>query len=327
LGGDLYDGCEAIGEPMWVRKSVCLVFFILLAACAQIRALSLPEGIKLLKGIDPSGLRAPIWSPDGKRIAAAYAIDSMSGLIAFFGPESRHDIVIIDTETWELSVLVSGDGGYIAAGTWWPDSKSFTMLWPGGPEGTGIYLFEVDSATPTYFSEWGILSPNLEKTAIFDEPYITVTDLHTKNLEEFKVPVSGRWDVYSWSPDMKQLTLSHQEHEKQGFTDIYLLELSSGKFSQFTNDKNYIKGSPIMSPDRQFLAYTMLRFVGNKIKEKLIISKLDQSCEWAIPIDDIGEFAWSPDSQRMFLIGDEGVYLADLNTIFGNDFSNGNDCP
>lgn len=287
----------------------------------------LPEGIQLLPGIDPAGLQAPIWSPDGKSVAAAYVILPMPDLMGFFGPESRHDIVTIDTETWETTILVSGKGGYITAGHWLPDNKSFTMLWPEGPQGTAIYLFETGSPKTSYFSEWGILSPNLEAIAIFDEPYVTITEIHTGKVSEFKAPIDGTWEVDHWSPDMNSIALLYREHEQDGFNNIYLLELNSGKFSQFTTDQNYIKGRPLISPDGQLLAYTIWRFVESEIEEKFIISNLDLSCEWTLPIDDVNDFAWSPDSQKMFLIGDKGVYLADLNTIFGSDFSNRNDCP
>lgn len=308
---------------MWVRKIKYLMLFIFVAACARTQSVNLPVGITRLKGIDPYHLQSPIWSPDGKRIVASYVIE---GLTEFPGSKPRHDIVTIDAETWGTSILISEKSGNLIAETWSPDSKSFAMFWSDGPEGIGNYLFEVDNTKSTYFSEWGTVSPNLEKVAIFDGSYIKITDINTKKVKEFKVPVNGKWGVYNWSPDMKQLALLQWESEKDGFNDVYLLELSSGKFLQFTHDKSYIKGSPMISPDGQFLAYTVWRLDDN-FKNKLIISKLGQSCQWTIPIDDINDFAWAPDSQRMFLIGNEGVYLADLEIVFGNDFSNKDDCP
>ncbi len=309
---------------MRVRKIEYLVLFIFATACTRTQSVNLPVGITLLRRIDPYHLQSPIWSPDGKRIVASYVIE---GLTEFPGSKPRHDIVTIDAEMWESSILVSEKSGNLIAETWSFDSKSFAMFWSDGPEGIGNYLFEVDDTKATYFSEWGTLSPDLEKIAVFDGSYIKITDIHTQNVKEFRTPINGKWGVYDWSPDMKQLVLIYREHEGENFNDIYFLDLDSGKFSQFTNDKTYVKSSPVLSSDGQLLAYQRGHFNGRDIKYELFISRLDSNCGWAVPFDDIYYFAWSPDSQGMFLIGLEGVYLADLNVLFAGNFPNGNQCP
>ena len=311
---------------MRVRKTVALAIVILLTACAQIRAMSLPKGITFLRGIDPSGLQAPIWSPDGKKIATTYASDSMPDPIAFFGPETRHDVVMIDTATWGLSILASGDGGYLTATTWAYDSKSFAVLWPNGPEGTGLYLFDVDSARANYSSEYGVLSPDLEKIAFFENSMIKIKDIDSQEVKEFEVPFKGYWRIGAWSPDMKKLTLTYDENENARFISIYLLELDSGTFSRFVNDKAYRNYSPIISPNGQLLAYIKSRYIEGDFEDKLLVSRFDQKCEWTIPLDDINSFAWSPDNQKMFLVGWKGVYLADLTVVLGSEFSYGDSC-
>lgn len=312
---------------MLIRKSVALLFVILLTACAQIRAMGLPDGITLLRGIDPSGLQTPIWSPDGKKIATTYASDAMPDLIAFFGPESRHDVVMINTATWELSILASDGGGYLTATTWAPDSKSFAVLWPGGPQGTGMYLFDVDSAKANYSPEYGVLSPDLEKIAFFENSKIKIKEIDSQEVREFEVPFKGDWRVGTWSPDMETLTLTYEENVTARFTDIYLLELNSGTFSQFVSDKAYLNYSPIISPNGRLLAYIKSRYIEGNFEYKLLISSLDQQCEWTIVLDDINSFTWSPDNQKMFLVGWKGVYLADLTVLLGPEFLNGNYCP
>jgi Tol biopolymer transport system component len=292
-----------------------------------VRSFDLPGGITALKGIDHSGLQSPIWSPDGKRIAASYVIEAMPDIAGFFGPKPRHDVVIIDTKTWEASILLSEKSGNLVAESWLPDSRSFAMFWSDGPEGNGIYLFEVDDIKLTYFSKSGALSPDLEKTAIFDDPYIKITDTQTQDIQRFKVPFTGEWGIYAWSPDMKQLTLIYRKNDKDRFENVYLLELNSGNFVQFTNESSFFKHSPTISPNGQYIAYVAWRFTENDIENKLIISRLNHSCEWTVPVDNIDYFAWSPDSQRMFLIGTDGVYVADLNVLFGGSFSNGSSCP
>jgi|GEM_PF-4151922 len=312
---------------MQVNKIKCLVIFVFLTACTQVRSVTLPEGISLLEGIEPFGLQSPIWSPDGKRIVASYVIQAMPDLIGFFGPEPRHDIVLIDTDTWTTSIFVHENAGNFMAEAWSPDSKSFAMFWSDGPNGSGIYVFEVDDAEPSYVSDfWGI-SPDWTKYAVANNSYLEVSNTEAETINKFKLPAEGSWTVSAWSIDMKVLTLIYRENEEARFENIYLLDLETAKFSQFTNDDQYFKNTAIISPNGKLIAYRTTRFTEKHFEIKLIISRLDQSCEWTVPLDNIHYFAWSPDSQRMFLIGNEGVYLADLNVILNHDFSNRNECP
>ena len=76
---------------MWVNKIKYLVLFVFITGCTQTRSpINLPPGISLLKGIEPSGLHFPIWSPDGKRIVASYVVEPMPDLIeSTFRPVTR----------------------------------------------------------------------------------------------------------------------------------------------------------------------------------------------------------------------------------------------
>jgi Tol biopolymer transport system component len=314
---------------MQLRILWYLAILISVTACTQtqVQPINLPIGISHLKEIDNTGFQFPIWSPDGTTIVASYVIEASPDFIGSFGPKPRHDVVLINPETWETSIFIRENAGNLMAEAWSPDSKSFAMFWSDGPDGNGIYLFEVDNTKSTYYSKSGALSPDLEKIAVFEDPYIKITDVQTLDVQEFKVPVNGEWGVYAWSSDMQQITLIYRGNEKDRFENIYLLELNSGNFLQFTNESSFFKHSPTFSPSGQLIAYIIWRFTENDIENKLLISRLDQSCEWTIPVDNIDYFAWSPDSQRMFLSGNDGVYVADLDALFGSGFSNGNHCP
>jgi hypothetical protein len=103
--------------------------------------------------------------------------------------------------------------------------------------------------------------------------------------------------------------------------------LSSGSFAQFTDDNRYFKDSAKISPNGKLVAYRMWRFGEKEIEEKLLISRLDRTCNWTIPLGNIDYFAWSPDSQNMFLSGTDGVYMAELQVLFGSGIVSGNHCP
>jgi Tol biopolymer transport system component len=258
------------------------------------------------------------------KIAVSYVVEPIPEPFSFFPPEPRHDIVIIDSATWSVSLPIHKEAEAVA---WSSDSKSLALYWFNGPDGSGIYTTEVNYMAPAYLSQIGVLSPDFGKIALFEDPFVKITSIQSQDVREFMVPSSGRWYIYSWSPDMNQLALVYREREEDRFENIYILDLNSGSFSQFTNDDKYFKNSLSFSPDGKLIAYITRRFTENDIEKKLLISKLDQSCEWNVPVDNVDYFAWSPDGEKMFLSSNDGVYLADLNIIFDSGFPNGNHCP
>jgi Tol biopolymer transport system component len=307
---------------MWVRKITYLALLIFLTACAQTKPINVPTGISLLKGIDPRGLQYPIWSPDGTRIVVSYIIEPMGDIFNFFPPEPRHDIYIIDTENWVAHLFLHADWGLMTE-AWSRDSKSFAMSF-NGAKGNGIYAFNLGDYRTVYLSKDGTLSPDWEEIAESDDRHLSITDVYSRNVMNFKVPTKGTWYISTWSPDMNQLTLVHRNHEEDRYDDVYLFDVNSGGFSQFTKDNSYFKFSPAISPNGQLIAYVIYSY---SVKSKIIISRLDQSCEWSVPLDNVDYFTWSPDSQRLFILGWNGAYMADLKTLFGSGFINENHCP
>ncbi|MBI5352388.1 MAG: PD40 domain-containing protein [Chloroflexi bacterium] len=311
---------------MQVKTISSLVLLIFLTACTQTQVVELPSGISLLNGIDPAGFQSPIWSPDGKKIIASYVIESMPDIAGLFGTEPRHEIILIDPKTGDASLFLRVSSGNLEAEAWSPDSQSFAMFWSDGPDGNGVYAFRVDDVEPIFLSKYGGMSPDWKKVAAINSSYLEISDINSQNDQTFKTPANGFWNVSAWSPDMKQLTLIYRELEEDRFENIYLFDLDSGSFAQFTRNNKYFINSAAISPNGKLIAYIIWRFTENDIENKLLISRLDHSCEWTMPLNNINYFAWSPDSQRMLISGD-GVYIADLNIIFGSDLSKGNYCP
>lgn len=301
-----------------------LIYLIFLTACTQMKSINSPPGISLLKEIDPVGLQDPIWSPDGAWIVASSNIEPMADF-CFSCPIPRHDIVMLDTVNWVAHFFLHENSG-IMTQAWSKDSKSFAVWLSNGPNGDGIYGFNLGDYKVSFLSKDGTLSPDWEKIAKANGAYISIMPIHSRNIIKFNVPTTGPWNISAWSPDMKQLTLVQGNRQLDSFENIYILELTTGKFTQFTNDQSYFKNNPIISANGEFVAYEKWRYTATGVEEKLIISRLDKGCERIVPLVDIGSFTWSPDSQRIFIIGSAGVYIADLRILFGRDFINGNSC-
>ncbi len=317
---------DLIGGDVRTKCIIFLTLFIFLAACDRTESTEIPSGVSLLKGIDPAGLQSPIWSPNGRKILASYVIEGMPDIAGVFAHQPRHDIILVDPESGNVSQFQSVNSGNLVAEAWSPDSQSFAMFWSDGPDGNGIYRFTTDRAKPTYLSKYWGMSPDWKKNVAINGTSIEISEIGTLNVTTFKLPAEGNWSVSAWSQDTKFLTLVNREHEGDRFETIYLFDTNSGSFTQFTHDSIYFKESAVISPNDKFVAYIIWRFTEGEIENKMLISRFDQSCAWTIPVDPIHYFAWSPDSQRLFLIGD-GVYLADLRALFGDDFVNDVHCP
>ncbi len=185
-----------------------------------------------------------------------------------------------------------------------------------------MYRFDVGTTQTIHLAEPGILSPDEARLAVIAGPhipYVRIVDLRTQNVREYLPPVNGDWRIAAWSPDMKYLTMVRLERElgELRFGNVYLLDVNSGDFSQFTHEGNIVTHSPTIAPNGELIAY---------FASTLVISRLDHGCEWTVPMADVYDFSWSPDSKKMFLIASDGAYLADLETLFGASFSSGEGC-
>lgn len=311
---------------MKVARTLLVSLLVLITSCAQIRSLSLPQGITLLGEVDPTGLQSPVWSPDGTMIVASYVIMPMPD--SLFG-SYRDEIVMIDPETGRVtSFLQTGETIQLLAESWSADSKRFAMYQDSGSGGKGLYTYGVDDPNPAYLSEGGALSSEWKRLALFRGTYIRILDIGTgQEVQKYEVPAEGDWYVKAWSPDMGQLALVYETNQQDRNSSIWLLDTKSGVFSQFSHESDYYNYAPSFSPDGKLIAYEKYGVTEGNQENKLVISRLDGSCVWVIPIDAASDFTWSPDGKRLFMIGSNGVYLADLKTLFGASISSDKGCP
>jgi hypothetical protein len=204
------------------------------------------------------------------------------------------------------------------------------MWWSSGPHGDGIYRVGLDNPTPSYISASasasGVLSPDMQKMAAFTGDYLRILDLDGKPLRGFKPPAYHECTIDSWSVDMQQLALTCKETTGQLLENVYVLDIDSGHFIQVSNDDDYLKYWPRIAPNGQLVAYLVMRFAGLGLDEHLAISRIDRTCQWIMPIDGINAYAWSPNSEGMFIAGENGVYAANLNILFGEGFAYRKDC-
>jgi Tol biopolymer transport system component len=237
----------------------------------------------------------------------------------------RRDIVLINPETGHLSIFLSVKTGNLFAKAWSPDSKSFAMFWSGGPYEDDIYVFDVNDEKRDYdhmdIPFDGEMSSDWKQYASIYFAYLWITDTQYRNVQKYKLPFSGSWEISDWSSDTNLLALIYGNGEQYGFENIYLFDKNSGDFTQFTFDDKYFKYSAKISPNGRLIAYIMWRFHNNEVEKKLLISRLDNSYQWTMPIDNIMDYAWSPDNERMFIICRDEVYVAELSTLFGSVFS------
>ena len=132
---------------------------------------------------------------------------------------------------------------------------------------------------------------------------------------------SGNWDDVSpsVSPDGTRVAFASN---RDGFWDLYLLDLTSGETTRLTSSKEY-DSAPSWSPDGRWLAYeSYLPDNGGGLD--IYIRPLDGS---APPIrlteDPAADFnpAWSPGGRQVAFVSDRSgeneIWLADLNRTEG----------
>lgn len=131
---------------------------------------------------------------------------------------------------------------------------------------------------------------------------------------------NGAWDdiAPAASPDGKQIAFASN---RNGFWDLYLMDLSSGEVTQLTDTPEY-EGAPTWSPDSTFLAYEAYRDDNLDI----VIGPANDPLQDAVLLTDSPASdhspTWAPGGRQIAFVSDGEITLADLDKTGEDRFSN-----
>ena len=139
-----------------------------------------------------------------------------------------------------------------------------------------------------------------------------------------KMPItrltSGDWDdiTPAASPDGRKIAFTSN---RNGFWDLYLMDLASGEVTQLTNTPTY-EGAPTWSPDGTFLAYEA--YLDENLE--IVVGPADDPANNAVrltasPAADHSP-SWSPGGRQIVFISNSDVILADLDRTDDRRFQN-----
>ena len=124
-----------------------------------------------------------------------------------------------------------------------------------------------------------------------------------------------RKSIHNISPEGTKIAYSAK---KNGYWDIYILDLATGQETRITNSPEY-EGNPTWSPDSQFLAYKSYK---NRNLD-IFIQPLNDLSEEPIQLTEstAQEFSpsWSPNGRQIAYVstisGEEEIWLAKLDVV------------
>jgi hypothetical protein len=239
-----------------------------------------------------------------------------------FGPVFR---VKEETGSVETSPAASPSGDLIAAFSTYKQDVDVVLL--GVPKrtlyrnltsgNTTAYQYVVAQALTVGPDRGGDLgfSPDGNQVAVFARKergrvLLLLDAIHGGIAKEYPIPVDQAMSP-AFSPD--GATVAFHAFEG-GRADIYLLDLASGKVTNFTDDAAYDAG-PTFSPDGKFIVYSSQSSEDTKLFEASVADPKQRRQITYGPGDDEGP-AFSKDGKRLFFASDRdgGVFdIFDLN--------------
>ncbi len=131
---------------------------------------------------------------------------------------------------------------------------------------------------------------------------------------------SGDWDdiTPAPSPDGEQIAFASN---RNGFWDLYLLELESGDVTQLTDTPEY-EGAPTWSPDGLFLAFEAYEDENLNIVVGPATDPLREPIPLTTSPSSDHSPAWAPDGRHIAFVSNGEIIIADLDQTDGSRFRN-----
>ena len=269
----------------------------------DVRSLSSASNIATNLTQNASDDWAPVWSPDGQRLAFASSRDGNTEVYVMDadGTNPTNLTQNADTDGWNL--------------VWSPDGQrlAFTSERDGNTE---VYVMDADGTDPTNLTQsagddWApVWSP--------DGQHIAFTSSRDGNTEVYVMDADGTdptnltqsagddWAPV-WSPDGQRLAfLSNRD----GNAEVYVMAADGSDLTNLTQDAG-IDGNPVWSSDGQRIVFESNRD-GNT---EVYVMAADGTDPTSLTYHFSGEWSpvWSPDGQRLVFLsnrdGNTEVYV------------------
>ena len=260
------------------------------------------------------------WSPKDSSKILVNAID--------LEPHNTQ-VYLLDISTKKKTVLIGTDYSGVLSGGWSPDGKQVVLsvdvakkrftqsgLWMMNTEDNSLELFSEKSGAIVWLPDGNTLAL-LTKDQLRVSVYLM--NFQTK---EAKLIYSNQEAVsfsgFSSSPDGKYLALSLDFGESGAVRDLYILDVQTGTVKQLTHDG--ASSDPQWSPTGDLIAYVKSNKVGDQTIHSLHFLQPNGSCDLETPnVTYAFSLTWSPDGRKIAFIGKDGIYVLDLDAVFGRD--------
>ena len=306
---------EAIGREQAARlrqgrrrqRLVALVAAILVVGLLVTPAFGI--GSRILDLIESSPRRpdvqAPVWSPDGRRIA-------------FLSRRDGGKEVYVMSADGSGQRRLTGDARFPAAPAWSPNGRQ--IAFEGGPYAlSGVYVVNADGSGQRRLARNGSTpawSPDGRTIAFFsgNKVYLMNAD-GSEHRQLTKTLFDVRARALAWSPDGRKLAFFGKGGRCPICFNLYVVN-SDGSGLRNLTGKLWAAGAgsgggptfdPAWSPDGQMIAFVGLMGLTAGLGEPIYVVKVDGSGLRNLTPKPVGAYAapaWSPDGRKIAFVSD-----------------------